>query len=341
MSPHHPGAVDVHGHAVPETVLRLIEESGDRFGGLSVERGEAGIVVTLPGGQRLRPLPAGMTEGESRKRWRHREGVADQLVAPWLDIQGNGFEHDTGVAWSRALNDAMAAGLPDIDDRAHLLATVYPGDPEAAAAEMVRARDECGAVGVMLATHFPQGSAADPAMESFWAVAAAEQIPVVMHPPIVGPASAIEQDKDFRSLYGRTLETSLVATRMIVTGLFDRIPDLRIVLVHGGGALPFQAGRLDQQVADGKIAVNLPAGRAPSSYLRHFYYDTAMLDPTAVKFLTERIPGNVMVGTDYPFTARTSIIPEQLAVLPDEDRRRLSHEAARRVFRLDREKAGQ
>lgn len=341
MSSHHRGAVDVHGHAVPETVLRLIEKSGNQFGGLTVDRGDGKILITLPGGQRLRPLPAGMTEGESRKRWRDRAGVADQLVAPWLDIQGNGFERDNGVAWSRALNDAMAAGLPDIDDHAHLLATVYPGDPEAAAAEMVRARNECGAVGVMLATHFPQGSAAGPDMEPFWSVAAKEKIPVVLHPPIVGPASAIEQDKDFRSLYGRTLETSLVATRMIVTGLFHRLPDLRIVLVHGGGSLPFQAGRLDQQVADEKIVVDLPAGRAPSSYLKHFYYDTAMLDPVAVKFLTERIPGNVMVGTDYPFTSRTAIIPEQLAILSEVDRRRMSHEVARRVFALDGEKAAQ
>lgn len=341
MSSYDRGAVDVHGHAIPETVLQLIEESGSRFGGLSVERSDAGIFITLPGGQRLRPLPAGMTEGDSRRRWRDREGVADQLVAPWLDVQGNGFEHDHGVAWSRALNDAMAAGLPSIDDHAHLLATVYPGDPDAAAAEMVRARDECAAVGVMMATHFPQGSAADSAMESFWAVAAAEKIPVVLHPPIVGPASSIEQDKDFRSLYGRTLETSLVATRMIVTGLFNRLPDLRIVLVHGGGSLPFQAGRLDQQVADGKIKVDLPAGKAPSSYLKHFYYDTAMLDPIAVKFLTERIPGNVMVGTDYPFTARTSIIPEQLGILPEAEHRRVAYEAARKVFSLGGERAVQ
>lgn len=269
-----------------------------------------------------------------------RQHVADQLVAPWMDIQGNGFDRDNGVAWSRALNDAMAEGLPSIDPRAHLLATVYPADAEAAAAEMVRARDELGAVGVMLATHFPQGSAADPALEPFWAAAAQEQIPVVLHPPIVGPASAIESDKDFRSLYGRTLETSLVATRMIVSGLFDRLPDLRIVLVHGGGALPFQAGRLDQQVRDNKIQVTLPAGTAPSRYLRNFYYDTAMLDPAAVKFLTEYLADRVLIGTDYPFTAKTSLVPEQLSAVGADAHDGLCHGAARHIFNLQRSEDG-
>jgi aminocarboxymuconate-semialdehyde decarboxylase len=326
------GAVDVHGHAIPETVLNLIEESGHQFGGISVERTEGKCLITLPNGQRLRPLPTGMSDGPGRGQWMKQQSVADQLVAPWMDVQGNGFERDNGVAWSSALNDAMAEGLGSIEERAHLLATVYPADPDAAIREMLRARDELGAVGVMLATHFPQGSAADAALEPFWTAAAEQQIPIVLHPPIAGPASAIEGDKDFRSLYGRTLETSLVATRMIIDGLFDRLPDLRIILVHGGGFLPYQAGRLDQQVSDGKIASQ--TSEVPSSYLEKFYYDTAMLDPAVVKFLTERVPDRVVVGTDYPFTSATSIVPEQLAGLAPDVRQQVSDGVARGIFDL-------
>ncbi|WP_141005257.1 amidohydrolase family protein [Nocardioides humi] len=326
--------MDVHGHAVPESVLALMESSGDEYGGITVDRSGDRAVITLPGGKQLRPLPVGMSDGPSRDRWMTRQGVGTQLVGPWMDIQGNGFEREAGIAWSRALNDAMAEGLPTIGDRVRLLATVYPADPQAAVAEMLRTRADLGAVGVMMATHFPQGSAADEEMLPFWTAAAENRIPVVLHPPIVGPASAIEGDKDFRSLYGRTLETSLVATRMIVTGLFEKLPDLQIVLVHGGGFLPFQAGRLDQQVADDKIDVALPAGRAPSSYLKHFLYDTAMLDPEVVAFLASRVPDRVLVGTDYPFTARTSLVPEQLAALSAEDQVRMSAGTAGAVFDL-------
>jgi aminocarboxymuconate-semialdehyde decarboxylase len=298
-----------------------------------LERADGKVLVTLPDGQKLRPLPKGMTDGPDRRRWMEGQSVADQLVAPWLDVQGNGFEHDNGVAWACALNDAMAEGLPSIEHRAHLLSTVYPADPDAAVTEMLRARDELGAVGVMLATHFPQGSASDAAFETFWAAAAQEQIPVVLHPPIAGPASAIPGDKDFRSLYGRTLETSLVATRMIVNGLFDRLPDLRIVLVHGGGFLPYQAGRLDQQVKDGKIDTHT-SSELPSDYLQHFYYDTAMLDPDVVRFLAERVPDRVVIGTDYPFTSVTSIVPDQLAGLDPTVREQVSGGVARRIFDL-------
>jgi aminocarboxymuconate-semialdehyde decarboxylase len=327
------GAVDVHGHAIPETVLDLIENSGHLFGGISVERTDGKFLVTLPDGQKLRPLPRGMTDGPDRRRWMESQSVADQLVAPWLDVQGNGFEHDNGVAWASALNDAMAEGLPTIGERTHLLSTVYPADPEAAINEMLRARDELGAVGVMLATHFPQGSAADAEFEPFWASAAQEQIPVVLHPPIVGPASAIPGDKDFRSLYGRTLETSLAATRMIVNGLFDRLPDLKIVLVHGGGSLPYQAGRLDQQVKDGKINAQTSV-EVPSDYLKYFFYDTAMLDPSVVRFLAERVPDRVVLGTDYPFTAASAIVPDQLAGLDPAMRDQVSEGVARGIFDL-------
>lgn len=319
---------------MPETVLRLIVDRGAEFGGITVDRSGDRAVISLPGGQTLRPLPVGMTDGPGRAAWMRRQGVGAQLVAPWMDIQGNGFPRDAGVAWAGALNDAMAAGLPELGGGTYLLATVYPADPSAAIAEMLRARDELGAVGVMLATHYPQGSAADPELEPFWAAAAQHAVPVVLHPPIIGPASAIPTDKDFRSLYGRTLETSLVATRMIVNGLLERLPDLRIVLVHGGGSLPFQVGRLDEQVADGKIATQLP--RTPGSYLERFFYDTAMLDPAAARFLAGRVPGRVLIGTDYPFTSRTSLVPEQLAGLDSADRELVACGAAEELFGLDR-----
>lgn len=327
-------AVDVHGHAVPETVLTLIEQQGHEFGGITLDRADGKILITLPGGNRLRPVPPGMAGGSPREAWMQEQAVSHQLVGPWMDIQGNGFGRDEGVAWASALNDAMAAGMAQLGAGAHLLSTIYPADPAAAADEMVRARDELGAVGVMLATHFPHGSAAEPEFEPFLEAAARARVPLVLHPPIAGPASAIPGDADFRSLYGRTLETSLIATRLIVSGVLERLPDLRIVLVHGGGFLPFQAGRLDQQVASGKIIAQVPNGRPASSYLDRFYYDTAMLDPDVVAFLVRRVPDRVVIGTDYPFTSSTSLVPEQVAAVPEAVRAALAHDTAHQLFAL-------
>jgi aminocarboxymuconate-semialdehyde decarboxylase len=325
-------AIDVHGHAVPETVLTLIERDGQKFGGITLDRADGRDIITLPGGDPLRPLPAGMTPGTARADWMAEQGVVTQLVGPWMDIQGNGLPPEHGIPWSSALNDAMAEGLPQLHADNRLLATVYPPDPAAAAREMARARDELGAIGVMLATHWPGGSADEDAMEPFWEAAADQRIPVVLHPPIVGPASAIPGNPDFRSLYGRPLETTFVATRMLVNGVLERYPDLRIVLVHGGGFLPFQAGRLDQQVADGKLKTRLPGNRVPSSYIRNFYFDTAMLDPTAVKFLEDYAPGRVLIGTDHPFTAKTSDVPGQIDFLDESRRDRVASAVARELF---------
>lgn len=327
-------AIDVHGHAVPESVLQLIDRDGHRFGGIRLDRVDGRHVIMLPGGEQLRPLPRGMQEGKSRLTWMADQGVATQLVGPWMDIQGNGFEPRHGIPWATALNDAMAEGLPGLEAPVRLLATVYPNDPDAAVREMTRARDQLGAVGVMLATHWPNGSAADDAMESLWEAAAGLRMPVVLHPPIVGPASAIPGNADFRSLYGRPLETTLVAARMIVNGVLERYPDLRVVLVHGGGYLPFQAGRLDQQVADGKIKTRLSGDRRPSEYIRSFFFDTAMMDPTAVKFLVDYAPGRVVIGTDHPFTAKTSDVPGQVGFLPAPEREAVACAVARELFAI-------
>lgn len=324
--------IDVHGHAVPETVLSLIERDGAKYGGIELNRTDAGSIITLPGGRPLRPLPPGMQAGEARRQWMSDQGVANQLVGPWMDIQGNGMMPEHGIPWASALNDAMAEGLPSLDAPTHLLSTVFPADPKAAIREMTRSKDELGAVGVMLATHFPGGSAADEAFEPFWEAAADLQVPVVLHPPIVGPASAITDNADFRSLYGRPLETTFVAARLIVDGVMARYPQLVIVLVHGGGYLPYQAGRLDQQVLDGKIKTRLPSDHLPSEYIRNFYFDTAMMDPTAVAFLADYAPGRVLVGTDHPFTTKTADIPSQLSALPESRREDVAGDTARQLF---------
>lgn len=325
-------AIDVHGHAVPDTVLRLIERDGDKFGGIRIDRADGRDIITLPGNAQLRPLPTGMRQGAARVAWMADQGVGTQLVGPWMDIQGNGFEPRYGISWSAALNNAMAEGMSQLEASVRLLATVYPSDPDAAVQEMTRARDELGAVGVMLASHWPGGSAADDAMEPFWEAAADRGIPIVVHPPIVGPASAVPDNPDFRSLYGRPLETTFVATRMIVNGVLERYPSLRVVLVHGGGYLPFQAGRLDQQVAAGKIKTQLSSDALPSDYIRNFFFDTAMLDPTAVKFLEDYAPGRVVIGTDHPFTAKTSDVPGQIAFLPEPKRNPVACTVARGLF---------
>jgi aminocarboxymuconate-semialdehyde decarboxylase len=105
---------------------------------------------------------------------------------------------------------------------------------------------------------------------------------------------------------GWPTETALCVGRLIFGGVWERHPDFRLVLAHGGGALPSLIGRLD-------LAYNAPRyernpachahiSRAPTTYLQHILFDTAVAHPTLLRQLIELVgPGNVVFGTDFPF----------------------------------------
>jgi aminocarboxymuconate-semialdehyde decarboxylase len=103
------------------------------------------------------------------------------------------------------------------------------------------------------------------------------------------------------NLTGNPLETCIAASRLILSGLLDRHPALKVVLVHAGGFMPYQIGRLDHGFrvrAETSAAIASP----PSTYLRRFWYDTITHAAIPLKFLTGLVGADrVVLGTDLPF----------------------------------------
>ena len=99
------------------------------------------------------------------------------------------------------------------------------------------------------------------------------------------------------------MDTTITATKLILGGIFDRHPELKIVLVHGGGYLPYQAGRIDQgyQTLQEKPS-KLQRGN-PSDYLSLLYYDTVAMSPQAVSMIRNIAGANhIVLGSDYVFS---------------------------------------
>jgi aminocarboxymuconate-semialdehyde decarboxylase len=82
--------------------------------------------------------------------------------------------------------------------------------------------------------------------------------------------------------------------------VLDRFPGLKVVIAHGGGYMPHYMGRLDRNVTDKpETAVNI--SRPPSAYLRDFYYDSCVYDPTTLAALIQRVGADrIVLGSDYP-----------------------------------------
>jgi aminocarboxymuconate-semialdehyde decarboxylase len=297
-----PAAVDVHAHGIPRAVLDEVRRNGARYGGMEVADTDQGPVVSLPGGKKLRPLAARMLDFEERLRWLDQGSLHGQIVGPWLDLQGYELAPAAAADWAKVLNDALAEACAGSAGRLVALGTLPFGDPAATVRELRRAIQELKLPGVMLSTNPGATNLWDPAVDELWSAAEDLGAAAVLHPPTIGPASAIPDSAEFGNLWHRLIDTTLVATRLILTGVLDRHPKLRLVLVHGGGFVPYQAGRFDRSYAIGShpgAAIKQPA---PGDYLRSFYYDTCVMQPPAIRLLCDLVGADrVVLGSDYPF----------------------------------------
>jgi aminocarboxymuconate-semialdehyde decarboxylase len=315
-------ATDVHAHVVPPALLAEIAGTPGGVNGFRAERTEHGWVVDAPGMGRTRPFGAKMTDAGPRREWMDRTGVTAQVLSPWMDIQTARLSPSAARDWAQRLNDAMCATVAEFDGAAGGFATVALEDGDRAADDLRAAMTRPELVGLMLSTN-PVGDVVlhDPRLDALWAAAEQDQVPIMLHPPSCGPSAALDTLNRMGNVYGRLVDNTLALTELILHGVLDRFPRLRLLAVHGGGFLPFQAGRLDGGFRTGESRAGSLERGTPSAYLGELFYDTVALSAPAVAFLTGLVgPRHVLLGSDYPFaigdpepvrTVRAGALPPQ------------------------------
>jgi aminocarboxymuconate-semialdehyde decarboxylase len=199
----------------------------------------------------------------------------------------------------RQANDSLARFVA-ASDRLDGVAVVPLQDPEAAAAELRRAVRQLGLRGTEIGTTLEHIPLDDPRFDPFFQAAAELDVPVMLHPYYVGTRPTLA-DFYMTNLTGNPLETCIAASRLILSGFLDRHPGLRLLLVHAGGFMPYQIGRLDHGFRvrpESRAALTTP----PSTYLRRFWYDTITHAATPLRFLIDLVGADrVLFGTDLPF----------------------------------------
>lgn len=223
-------------------------------------------------------------------------------------------EPDVGERIARTMNDGMAELAGAFPDRFLPLATLPMQDPVRAVRELNCGITELGLRGVAVCTHVNGVDLDDPRFASIFAAAERLGVPMFLHPQNAGDIGRIE-NHHLWNIIGFPLETTITATRLIVSGLFERHPALNIVLAHAGGYLPYQLGRLDHGYkVRPALFGNLP--EPPSAYLRNIYCDSLTHDGQALRFLLDRIGSDhVVLGSDYPFAMGCDDLVEAVEVL--------------------------
>ncbi|GAB2575430.1 amidohydrolase family protein [Microlunatus antarcticus] len=307
-----PRVVDTHSHVIPPQLVAAMEE-GRAPDGITLDRNGGTPWVVHRQGYRY-PLLPGFHDVAARLDAMDRDqvtvsvlSVAPPLFLYWVDAA-------EAVASSRLVNDAIAAMVVEHPDRFAGLATLPMQDPDAAAVELRRAVTELGLRGAQIGPHVEGVPLDDPSFRPVLRAAAELDVPLVLHPYYVGAATGELADFYLTNLQGNPWQTAVSASRLILSGTLDELPGLSLVLVHGGGHLPYQIGRLDHG-----HRVRPEAARPqhpPSTYLRRFHYDSLTHDLDATRWLIEKVGADrVMFGTDYPFDMAGGTYAEQLAAV--------------------------
>jgi aminocarboxymuconate-semialdehyde decarboxylase len=291
-------SIDVHAHIAPLSFLREVSKSGHSFG-VEVEETPDGYALTFPNLPRLRPAGGSLVETHTRLEWMGHQGVETQYLSAWLDIQGYSLPKDKEAQWVRLLNEHIAQTVLERSGRFKGLAAVPLQDGELAARELERAIASLDMIGAMVASDPLDIDVSDPGMEPFWEAAAALNVPVLLHGASHSKWARVGPPYLAFSL-GRTLDTTVLAAKLILGGLLDRHPNLKLVLCHGGGFLPYQIGRIQGGYRSGSEKVVDLKLDGPEAYLPLLYYDTVTLNPHSLRLLLELVgPEHVMLGSDF------------------------------------------
>ncbi|HET7036440.1 MAG TPA: amidohydrolase family protein, partial [Thermomicrobiaceae bacterium] len=283
--------IDLHSHYFP---LEAAAQPG-----APVTLAEGGETPRLLVGGHAMSLNAGLFDLGRQRDDLQRQGLARRVLAPPPFTILYELPPAEGLRWSRSLNDAMARAQGQDPERFIGFATVPLQDPGAAAEELERAASQLGLPGVEILTSVNGLGLDAPSLDPFWRTAERLALPILVHPHYVAGAERMG-DYHLRNLVGNPAETALAGARLLFGGVVERFPGMKLILSHGGGALPHLVGRLRQGYAV------RPEARArasdPLAGLTRLYYDTIVFDPTVLRHLVELVGASrVVVGTDYPF----------------------------------------
>jgi len=289
--------VDVHTHMLNEEFLRLLRKHGGGYKVRKVVGGQSGV---FKDGAPFMTLMPGMFDYELRIRAMD-EARVDIAVVTLTSPNVYWGSAKVSLAAAQTMNDDMAAQQRRYPERIRFMCSLPWQHARLAVAELKRAVDELGAVGVMVLANIDGASLTDKRFAPVWREIDRRGLAVLVHPS--APPGTAELDVMRYNLIasvGFMFDTSLAVARLIFDGFFERHPNLKLIAAHGGGTLPYIAGRLDI-CFDNMPACREKISRKPSEYLKRIYYDSVVFQQESLE-LALKVGGteNVLYGSDYP-----------------------------------------
>jgi aminocarboxymuconate-semialdehyde decarboxylase len=291
--------IDTHCHIiVPEMMTGAVP--GDWRPALGSDGGQA--VVTFRGRQ-LRAITREFCDVTVMLDQAAAQGVDHLLLSPWIMLVPVDASPQDALRVCRVQNDGLARAAQH--PRVSALAALPMQDGAAAARELERVMQIPGIKGAEVPSSVNGSYLGDDMFLPFWEAAEASGALIFIHPTTRGLGIGVLDQHYLWNSVGNPLETTISAAYLVAAGVLERFSGLKILLAHGGGALPALRGRL-QRAHDIRPEASSRSAAGPAGLLRRFWFDSLTHDPGVLADLVAWAgPDRVLLGSDRPFDMGT------------------------------------
>jgi aminocarboxymuconate-semialdehyde decarboxylase len=288
--------IDLHSHFFPIDTLRNFGKYQERAPKIVLDKGR--LSVTSQIGMRA-GLGAGAYDPAARIRALDEMRIDLQAISPSPILLFYWDEPAVAAYFSRKQNEAIQSTVQKHPDRFIGFGSV----PLQSVPDAIAIADEAegmGLKGLEIGNAVGDKPVDDPVFEPFFDAVQALDLLLFVHPLEGG----VDSDDPLAGILGNVLQftfrTTLMIERMILKGMFEKYPNLRLCLSHGGGLLAFNIWRLDHSYSL-RADLNKVIPQKPSAYLKKLLFDTIVHSVAALQYLVEVVgPERIVVGTDYP-----------------------------------------
>ncbi len=330
------GLIDVHSHIVPRDL-----PADPTAGGIDkwpcIQCHGATSATVLMGRKPFREIDERSWDIRRRIADMDRDGVSAQVLSPMPELLSYWIDPAPATELARFINGAIAEMVAKRPDRFHGLGSVPLQDPERAAAELRLVKERFGLSGVEIGSNINGRYLGDRRFDPFFAAAQELDLAIFVHALHPLQAPHLTAGPALVAMAAFPVDTALCAASLIMDGVLERFPRLRIGFSHGGGVLAPILHRMENgwhrmRGFDGKLP------QSPKAYAGRFFYDSLVYDAQYLAHLvTDVAPGQVFAGTDYPYLIEQRDPAAFIAGVADRiaGGRTLWSSAARRFLGLD------
>ena len=323
--------IDFHNHFYPTEYLKKLEQWGHRY---EFTHDAMGLKIVKEKGARFLGITPQMEDAEKRIVDMDRIGIDIQVLT--LSTPNVFFStRKRNLYLAQLSNDYFANLCQKYPKRFVAFASVPLGNPDDAIKELHRAIKDLGMKGVVLGTNIDGKHLHLKEFWPFYDEVHKLDLPIFLHPMV--PAHP-EQMADIPiALIGFVMDTTFTVAKMVYYGVLEKFPNLKLILPHLGGTLPFLFERLDngyRAFPDFKGIIP----KIPSDYLKNLYYDTVCFHKPALMCGYLSVGADHMVmGSDYPHVigdmgAAVSSIEE--LDIPAADKAKILGENGKKLLKL-------